>query len=128
MVPIASVRVVLAGLLEAIPSVHVYPEMPDTPIPPALALRLVSGITYRNGAQPYDVTVIPVACIVPRPDSIRGQRALDDLVGAVEDALLTVDPPRPIERLSLVEATNYRVEQQGASSYMTADVRVEVWT
>jgi hypothetical protein len=126
-VPIADVRSVLAVMLEAVPDAHIYPEMPDSPVAPALALRLVSGITYRNGNQPYDVTVIPIACIASRPDSIRGQRALDELVAQVEDALQAEAGP-PIERLGLVEATNYRVEQQGASSYMTADVRVEVWT
>lgn len=127
MVPIAEVRVELARMLEAVPEAHIYPEMPDSPVVPALALRLVSSITYRNGNQPYDVTLIPIACMAPRPDSIRGQRALDQLVAMVEEALL-VEPGEPIERLSLVEATNYRVEQQGPSTYMTADVRVEVWT
>jgi hypothetical protein len=127
MVPVAEVRSALATMLEAVPGAHIYPEMPDSPVVPALALRLVSSITYRTGNQPYDVTLIPIACMAARPDSIRGQRALDQLVAQVEDALQP-DPGAPIERLSLVEATNYRVEQQGASSYMTADVRVEVWT
>jgi hypothetical protein len=127
-VPIAEVRAGLAAMLEAVPEVHIYPEMPDSPVAPALAIRLVSSITYATGQQPYDVILIPVACLVSRPDAIRGQRALDELVAGVEDALLGPEPSSPIERLSLVETTNYRVEQPGSASYMTADVRVEVWT